>query len=410
MDMLCYNIDKFYYILSHGGALMKKRFAALFIALLLVFTYTIANAQITQLMYYGASGSQVTELQNNLKTLGLYTGTADGNYNYSTYLAVKAFQTKYSLPVTGNFDLTVLNKMNKVLAGEPDILKYGITADRVRELQTYLYSLGYLSVAPTGFYGSLTTAGVSKLQSDTGLSITGQADSAVFTKVFELIDKKYTPYKTYAPYTVVSGDNLWAISNKFGVTQSDLMTANNFTSSTVLSIGQVIRIPKVNVPVKPTYYKYGEYLNWFSSAQYVFPIGTDATVIDYFSGKSFKIRRTIGSGHADCEPLTANDTAIMKDIFGGKWAWTDRPIIIVVNGRRIAASMAGMPHAGLDSAPANAVVSNLSGGYGTGVNYDYIKGNNMDGHFDIHLPGSLRHKDWQVDPEHQAMIKISSNR
>ncbi|WDU83477.1 hypothetical protein [Caloramator sp. Dgby_cultured_2] len=133
-------------------------------------------------------------------------------------------------------------------------------------------------------------------------------------------------------------------------------------------------------------------------------------VIDYFTGKSFRIKRTIGSGHADVETLTAQDTAIMKEIFGGNWTWDVRPIILVVNGRRIAASMAGMPHAGLDAYPSGVNVYNRSGNYGYGPNYDYIKGNNMDGHFDIHFVNSLRHKDWQVDERHQAMIKISANR
>lgn len=82
----------------------------------------------------------------------------------------------------------------------------------------------------------------------------------------------------------------------------------------------------------------------------------------------------------------------------------------MVDGRKIAASIAGMPHAGLDDFPANQNISNRSGDYGYGPNYDYIKGNNMDGHFDVHFQGSLRHKDWQLDPRHQSMIGISSNR
>ena len=28
-----------------------------------------------------------------------------------------------------------------------------------------------------------------------------------------------------------------------------------------------------------------------------------------------------------------------------------------------------------------------------GINFDYIKGNGMDGHFDIHFAGSTRHMD-----------------
>jgi len=44
-----------------------------------------------------------------------------------------------------------------------------------------------------------------------------------------------------------------------------------------------------------------------------------------------------------------------------------------VNGRKMAASMAGMPHAGVDSAPANTYVKSRSGGYGAGDNLDSVK-------------------------------------
>lgn len=368
------------------------------------------SAQITQQLQYNSTGSQVAELQTDLKKLGLFSSTIDGNFQYSTCTAVKNFQSNTALTASGALDFTTLNKLNKVLSGEPAVLSYGMTHDKVKELQYYLYFLGYLTVNPTGYYGSLTTSAVSKLQSERGLPVTGKADSSTFQAIYKTVDAKCIPSTTCTSYTIVSGDNSWSIARKFGITQNDFLKANNLTESSMLSIGQTVKIPHVNVPVKPAYGNYGEYLDWFTAAQYVFPTGQTATVIDYFSGKSFNIKRTIGSGHADCEPLTAADTAAMKDIFGGSWTWTPRPIVVIVNGRKLAAAMAGMPHAGLDAYPSDANVSNRSGGYGYGPNFDYIKGNNMDGHFCVHFPGSLRHADWQVDPVMQAMIKIAADR
>jgi hypothetical protein len=101
--------------------------------------------------------------------------------------------------------------------------------------------------------------------------------------------------------------------------------------------------------------------------------------------------------------LTMSDTNIIKSIWGG-FSWTRRPVIVSFNGRKIAASMTAMPHAGVDSAPAVSTVSNRSGDYGTGENLDAIKKNGMDGVIDIHFLNSTRHKDNKPDPEHQAAI------
>lgn len=47
---------------------------------------------------------------------------------------------------------------------------------------------------------------------------------------------------TETTYTVVKGDTLYGIANKFGVSVNNLKTANNLTNNT-LSIGQVLKIP-----------------------------------------------------------------------------------------------------------------------------------------------------------------------
>jgi len=78
---------------------------------------------------------------------------------------------------------------------------------------------------------------------------------------------------------------------------------------------------------------------------------------------------------------------MIKDIWGGSFSWSVRPVIVEVNGRRIAASMTSMPHS-----------------------IEYIANNDFNGHFDIHFLGSLRHKDNLIDPDHQEAIKIAAGR
>jgi hypothetical protein len=150
-----------------------------------------------------------------------------------------------------------------------------------------------------------------------------------------------------------------------------------------------------------------EVLDWWNEARHAFPVGANAVVRDVYTGKTFRIQRTMGTNHADCEALTKEDTEIIKSIWGG-FSWNVRPVHVLINGRVLAASMNAMPHAGIDSLPAYVVVDNRSGGFGRGQNLDVIKGNGMDGHFDIHFLNSTRHKDGQVDSRHQEAIRIAA--
>ncbi len=217
------------------------------------------------------------------------------------------------------------------------------------------------------------------------------------------------PYVTYTEYTVQKGDILWDIAIKFEIPFNELLKANNFNQSTYLTIGQVIKIPVHHVPVKETPgEQYGEYLDWWTEAQYVLPVGSEFEIVDFYTGKSFMVKRTTGSSHADCETLTLNDTNKMKEIWGGSLSWERRPILIKYNGRKIAASVSSLPHAGNDNAPGGIHTTWRSGNYGAGYNLDWVKGNGIDGVFDVHFANSTRHKDGQVDPQHQENIKIAA--
>lgn len=187
-------------------------------------------------------------------------------------------------------------------------------------------------------------------------------------------------------YTVQKGDNGWTISIDHGIPMSEFLQVNNMSSSSYLQIGQVVKIPVHHVPELSTPGdKYGEYQDWFKGAQYLFPINAEATVTDFYTGKSFQVKRTIGAFHSDTEPLTAEDAAIIKEIWGGTYSWKVRPVIVEVDGRQLAGSMSSMPH-----------------------DIEYIKDNNFDGHFDIHFLNSLRHKDGLIDQDHQAAIRVAA--
>ncbi len=215
-------------------------------------------------------------------------------------------------------------------------------------------------------------------------------------------------YITYLDYTVQRGDSIWSIAEKMGIPDYELASANNISRQATLYIGDVLKVPVHNIPVKDKVSpESGEVLDWFSEAQYVFPIGSVGRVIDVETGKSFMVKRTMGANHADSETLTSYDSKVMKEIFGGYWNWNRRPFILEFNGRRFAISISGMPHSGVDGVPYMQYVDNRSDNYGYGPNYDAISGNGMDGHFDLYFLNGLRHKDNKIDPSHQQNVLVS---
>lgn len=199
-----------------------------------------------------------------------------------------------------------------------------------------------------------------------------------------------------------------------------ILKENKANEKTIIYPGQTIQIPEnskanstatrgeVHRVVQDSSSKHREYLDWITVDKLV-PRGTDIKVTDVYTGKTYMVRRTTGTLHADVETLTVKDTNIMKSIWGG-FSWVRRPSIAEVNGRKIACSVTFMPHAGLDKVEGGKYTKGRSGGYGAGVNLDYIKGNGLDGHFDMHFYGSKRHMDKKQDPKHQEMIKIAAGK
>jgi hypothetical protein len=128
-----------------------------------------------------------------------------------------------------------------------------------------------------------------------------------------------------------------------------------------------------------------EMLPWKDVSQ-LLPRYSKFTVVDFETGKEFEVQRRAGSQHADVQPLTPKDTKVMKKIYGGKWSWRRRAIIVIHNNQRIAASMHGMPH-------------------GAGA----LK-NNFPGHFCIHFYGSTTHRTNAMDLSHMLMVYKASGK
>ena len=131
------------------------------------------------------------------------------------------------------------------------------------------------------------------------------------------------------------------------------------------------------------YKTYGALLVW-EEADKIFSMNATARITDIYTGASFNVQRKEGVSHVDAQPLTADDTAIMKKIYGNQWSWDRKGIIVEVGDYRIAASMHGMPH-------------------GAGI----IDDNNFPGHFCIHFLGSTIHGGGMDIRHHRETLKAA---
>ncbi|MFD0379263.1 peptidoglycan-binding protein [Streptomyces sp. NPDC127112] len=80
------------------------------------------------------------------------------------------------------------------------VMANGDENDQVRELQARLRQLKLMSSAPTGFYGSKTTAAVKSFQSQHGLGATGAVDEATWQKI-QGLSRKPTEEELRPPTT-----------------------------------------------------------------------------------------------------------------------------------------------------------------------------------------------------------------
>lgn len=353
---------------------MRKKRLLLFFMVLALFMVTPVFGDTLKT---GSTGTLVKQLQTKLIALGYLNSNADGIYGNQTRSAVIKFQAKSGLKKDGVAGKATQAALAKVGTSSVASVSRGSTKSyNMKDVQAVLKNLGFYKGSIDGIAGSKTKTALKQFQKSKGLA----ADGIMGPKTAE---------KLFGANKIASAADRGEVDRK----EASKEAANS--SNTYDSSDDV---------------KYGELLDWWSQASSIFYRGAEAKVIDLWTGKSFNIMRTYGSKHADCETLTAEDTKIMKEIYGGSWSWNRRPIVVVTGGRRIAASMAGMPHAGLDAKPKNVTVSGRSGGFGKGTNLDTVKSNNMDGHFDIHFLNSRTHGTNRVDSAHQKAVKQAAGK
>lgn len=142
----------------------------------------------------------VAPLQRRLKALGYLSGSADGYFGSNTYRAVRSFQSRNGLSVTGVADpgtqQLLYSSSARPAAGSSSsgsststgyrLLYWGCKGDAVKKLQQALIDAGYKSYVRTadGIYGKWTYDAVRAYQKDVGLSVDGIAGKNTQNKLY----------------------------------------------------------------------------------------------------------------------------------------------------------------------------------------------------------------------------------
>lgn len=206
-------------------------------------------------------------------------------------------------------------------------LRKGDRGQDVVELQKALQKLGFYSGSIDGVFGSKTLEAVKAFQVQHGLTVDG----------------------------VVGSETSAALSQKSG------MKISSRSSRAAL-------------------------LSWHTVHR-IFEVGSVVRIVDVETGRSFYAKRRGGQQHADCEPLTASDTSVLRSLYGGRWSWNRRAVLVELDGQYVAGSINGMPH-GQSSIPDNG----------------------FPGHFCLHFYGSKTHGTGSTCPDHQKMVLYAAGR
>ena len=352
----------------------------------------------------GATGSAVKNLQTKLKKLGFYNASIDGDYGDTTVAAVKAFQKKYNLTADGVAGSETLKKLDTAYKNadsdkDDGSLRKGATGSAVKNLQTKLKKLGFYNASIDGDYGDTTVAAVKAFQKKYNLTADGVAGSETLKK----LDSAYknadsdkddgslrkgatgTAVKTLQTNLKKLGFYTAYVDGSFGsTTESAVKAFQKKYGLTADGVAGSATLKKIESAVASA--SSGkittERLDWFNGGKYVIPNGAVFQIKDVSTGLIFSARRQSGGNHMDAEPLTAEDTAILKKINGGTFSWRRRAVLVKYNGHVYAASIYSEPH-------------------GTNTILD----NNFDGQFCLHFYGSKTHGTDRVDADHQKCVE-----
>ncbi len=202
--------------------------------------------------------------------------------------------------------ILILPASNAVSTDEPVVTQRLDTGEMVVRIQLRLRELGYFMFKPTGSFQSLTVNSVIAFQQ-------------------KQTDENGAPI--IADGSVGPQSRSILFSNR--TVRMDILTDIPF--------GQL----------SATMAATGELINW-ETVKSQLEAGQTYTITDCYSGTQFSMTFVDGENHAEMRCAAMEDEAAYKELFGGEYNYSKRPVLITLNGKNVAASLQGMPH-GTDS-------------------------------------------------------------
>ncbi|WP_156291626.1 glycosyl hydrolase family 18 protein [Oceanobacillus salinisoli] len=143
----------------------------------------------------GSKGTAVKDMQNKLKTAGVYKGKVNGMYDTTTKKAVISFQKKYKLKADGIAGPATLSKLDSIIASKKStaskpaavvkypILKVGSKGSTVTAMQTKLKKTGHYKGKVNGTFNTATKKAVIAFQKKYKLKADGIAGPSTLGKL-----------------------------------------------------------------------------------------------------------------------------------------------------------------------------------------------------------------------------------
>ena len=292
----------------------------------------------------GSSGDEVRMLQERLVVLNYYNSGVDSIYGSGTAQAVTLFQKNNDLTADGVAGSKTLTKLYSASAlpytkaqslptaptsttpVKADLLQSGDSGTEVKNMQLRLVALGYLTSAD-GIFGPKTYQAVKTFQQRNGLSSDGIAGKMTLNRL-----------------------NSSAAVAAFGT------SAATYDQPTTGGTG-TFKAPKASDVIVA---------NWYNVIRDKVRKMPDVVVYDPVSGLHYNLHMFSFGKHADAEPPTAADTAIMNKVVGEN-SWTAKFVWVILSDGTVY----------------------LGSTHSHGHEVDHTSGNDLTGHICVHFPRSM---------------------